>query len=55
MALSAVGLATTDATDADFLGKDVVVALDDDDDDEEEDDEELFGHDQSAACFNWLH
>ena len=54
MALSAVGLATTDATDADLLGKDAVVALDDNDE-EEEDDEELFGYDQSAACFNRLH
>ena len=51
---AAAGLATTGATDAETLGEDAVVALDDNNDDED-DDEELFGHDQSAACFNRLH
>ena len=46
LALAAAGLATADATDAESLGEDVVVALDDNDDDEEYD-KELFGRTRS--------
>ena len=51
--------------DAEAPGKDVVVALDkkeneeeeeeEEDDDDDDNDDELFGRDQSTACFNRLH